>query len=475
MSILGPDNFADVGRKIVNTPEDFPTPVAGISTLKADTIYDLKLGSVTLDFSLRWPEDGNCKLQNGVITYTGSGTLFDTAEMGNNIKRITDITCVFTGGGTLFDLTGTNPIGAFVIDNMLIVAPSSLGTLEGFVYASNAIRMLNFGTGLTLTNMTITDINRLQLLGTNQSTTFLNFTGTVQGSITISNVNATLNTNEYLFDFNTGVTYTGTTVHNVVPILTGSANEDNIFASGSYTQKDPVFHFDGNVYIPDSSASARLGFQDSSTETVIDQIAVPVRINGTYVNGFEERFTSDSDGVMTYTGLETIAVSARAYISIEPVTGINILMGCYIAWTDAATTEVTFTNGTNTVNCSAHGLSNGTSIRFSTGGTLPAEIRDDQFYWIVNAATDTFQVSRTEGGAVYTFTDDGTGTHYYSLGEYIDASEVTTEASTNSSDNIAIEALVEVMTGDKIEVFCDNHDTTSNIIASSINFIATTG
>ena len=120
-------------------------------------------------------------------------------------------------------------------------------------------------------------------------------------------------------------------------------------------------------------------------------------------------------------------------------------------------------------------MTNGTSICFSTDGTLPAENRDDHFYWIINKTDDTFQVSRTQGGAAHTFTDDGTGTHYYSLGEYIDDSEVTDEPSANSSSNITIETLLPMKTGDKICIMTDNHDTTSNILVSSINCIVTKG
>jgi hypothetical protein len=77
-------------------------------------------------------------------------------------------------------------------------------------------------------------------------------------------------------------------------------------------------------------------------------------------------------------------------------------------------TTVTFTNGTNTINASAHGLSNDAVIELSnSGGALPAELADSTKYFVVNAGTNTFQVSTTQGGTAVSFTDDGTGTSYF--------------------------------------------------------------
>jgi hypothetical protein len=71
---------------------------------------------------------------------------------------------------------------------------------------------------------------------------------------------------------------------------------------------------------------------------------------------------------------------------------------------------VTFTVSTNTVNRAAHGLQNGSSIRFfdlvNTTGIVPHNL-----YYIVNATADSFQISDTIGGAVVDLTGtDGSAT-----------------------------------------------------------------
>ena len=71
---------------------------------------------------------------------------------------------------------------------------------------------------------------------------------------------------------------------------------------------------------------------------------------------------------------------------------------------------VTFTNGTDVVNKVAHGLSNGTEIKFSVAWTMPTGLTDWQYYYIVNANTDDFQLSLTLDWPAIDFTTDGTGT-----------------------------------------------------------------
>lgn len=75
-------------------------------------------------------------------------------------------------------------------------------------------------------------------------------------------------------------------------------------------------------------------------------------------------------------------------------------------------TTCTFTNGTNIVNATAHGMLDDQALEFtnSPDGDVPAELSIHTRYYVVNKATDTFQVSLTSGGAAVTFTDDGTGT-----------------------------------------------------------------
>jgi hypothetical protein len=71
---------------------------------------------------------------------------------------------------------------------------------------------------------------------------------------------------------------------------------------------------------------------------------------------------------------------------------------------------VTFTNATNVVNWVAHTLRNGEKVYFTgAAATVPAELAVNTAYYVVNQATDTFQVALSPGGTTLAFGDDGAG------------------------------------------------------------------
>jgi surface protein len=70
---------------------------------------------------------------------------------------------------------------------------------------------------------------------------------------------------------------------------------------------------------------------------------------------------------------------------------------------------VTFTASTDTVNRTAHGYSNGMIVRFYNIATTTG-LDEGQFYYVINATADTFQVSLTEGGSAVALTNDGSAT-----------------------------------------------------------------
>ena len=82
---------------------------------------------------------------------------------------------------------------------------------------------------------------------------------------------------------------------------------------------------------------------------------------------------------------------------------------------------VTFTNGTDLLNDTAHGLSNGTKIILrNSGGALPTGLEANRVYFVINANANDFQISERSGGSAVNFTTDGTGTsQWHTTGELI--------------------------------------------------------
>jgi len=77
-------------------------------------------------------------------------------------------------------------------------------------------------------------------------------------------------------------------------------------------------------------------------------------------------------------------------------------------------TTCTADASTDTITATAHGLSNNDVVLFTnSGGALPGGLSTNTIYYVISAATDTFQVSTSLGGGAVDITDAGTGTHYF--------------------------------------------------------------
>lgn len=63
------------------------------------------------------------------------------------------------------------------------------------------------------------------------------------------------------------------------------------------------------------------------------------------------------------------------------------------------------------VTCAGHGLSNGLRILFNTTGGLPTGITSGGFYFVINAAVDTFNIAPVAGGSSVSTSGAQSGTH----------------------------------------------------------------
>lgn len=64
-----------------------------------------------------------------------------------------------------------------------------------------------------------------------------------------------------------------------------------------------------------------------------------------------------------------------------------------------------------TVTATGHGLANGKRVQFTTSGALPTGILANTTYFVINAATDTFNLSATQGGAAIATSGGQSGSH----------------------------------------------------------------
>jgi hypothetical protein len=79
------------------------------------------------------------------------------------------------------------------------------------------------------------------------------------------------------------------------------------------------------------------------------------------------------------------------------------------AWLNAAVTITIASPGV--VTWTAHGMSNDSPVVFTTTGALPTGISANTVYYVVNAATNTFQIAATTNGAAINTSGSQSGTH----------------------------------------------------------------
>lgn len=99
---------------------------------------------------------------------------------------------------------------------------------------------------------------------------------------------------------------------------------------------------------------------------------------------------------------------------------------------DLLSDTVTFDTGTDVVSVVAHGLETGDQVYFTTDGTLPTGITENESYYVINANTDDFQISETEGGSAIDLTGTPSGTHTFTQEPFIHRQVIETYEATGS-------------------------------------------
>jgi hypothetical protein len=114
----------------------------------------------------------------------------------------------------------------------------------------------------------------------------------------------------------------------------------------------------------------------------------------------------------------SIVFTAGGSNNVRPATGLRYLLNTQALFRASNYNLITctFVNATDKVQKNAHGLTNGTAIRFGNiGGALPTGLFPATTYYVIAQTTNDFQVSLTPGGAAVNFTTDGSGTNGYSV------------------------------------------------------------
>lgn len=110
----------------------------------------------------------------------------------------------------------------------------------------------------------------------------------------------------------------------------------------------------------------------------------------------------------TQSGTHTVFVRPRRRFTVAspPTSAPNWARGA-VAATASAANPTTWTS-------TSHGFSTGQTVTFTTSGSLPSGLAVGTKYFVINATTNTFQVSATSGGAALGNGASQSGTHIVS-------------------------------------------------------------
>jgi hypothetical protein len=115
-------------------------------------------------------------------------------------------------------------------------------------------------------------------------------------------------------------------------------------------------------------------------------------------------------------GLSIVARDAIGPADLEGATAlfrmVNVLNGTTKVNSAASVAaNVNFTASGATLTAPDHGLNNGESVTLKSTGNLPSPLSASVEYFVINASTNTLQLSLTQGGTAIVTTSGGTGTH----------------------------------------------------------------
>lgn len=456
----------------VKTAADFPTPSGNIIQLENKT-YVIS-STVVVSNQLRFPSSGNSALMAlgpgiGTLAYVGTSNFIIGDLAANSFHTITNgLTLYGNQGATLFNVTG-NYTALLYTREMISDNFGDLGIITSIAITIRSCSLTTMGQGLIVDNIRSLSVQDC-FLGP-----WVNNVGTyyfkTQNTINLLNI---VN-NEILLQANERyLNLTGT-------ITKGSISQQQInvpalfFFPGSQDQSTLTLFFSDNTGIKDSTVSSEFILNSNVLTTDIPAVDAWIVINATtWTFDNEERVTGNNLGKATYLGLEPINAVLDSNINLEPSTGTNkLLRASFVNLHSHDAFVVTFNNTTNTVNEPATSLNNNDTISFfNSPGTLPAELRKDALYYVINKATNNYQVSYVQGGAAITFTDDGTPTNNYSLAYLIGAPG---RANIDSADprDIIPQAFAPLETSDEILMFVKNEsdDTDIDVLNAYYRFI----
>lgn len=334
------DDIARNRRVYVESLNAFPDPVANVITMESNVTYIITK-SINLDsFQFKVPDAGSVEWQgateliNPLPTSIANGDALFIGDAQRLVIREVDFINL-TGAGKFYGLatvTATSP--TLVHRRSVVTGFAEIGTLEGvFNILTNVVYANNSG-GLNITNP---NDKRSAILWDDIS--FVNQTSARYISISDNqrflmsrNTVAEPSSGEFLFYLDSSLNIVGQSGQagqgTALFIDSGfsAANGGDFLDPAGKDETDAQLWFDNNTGAKRSYAISSTGFTGNTTATVLSDTTTFVKINGTYIDDYVERFTLAS-GVGTYTGQDPIRarIEATVELKLEPALETDVI------------------------------------------------------------------------------------------------------------------------------------------------------
>ena len=291
----------------VNQESDFPTPVSGVITLEANTVYRISNDITTAN---RFVLQANTSVIGGSslapkLTYSGSDTMFTAVGAFSVLVSNLNFTAP---SAKLFDVSG---LVLFTFLNNVVDACDIFGDFADctninlvnsgiFSLATDGLRLSHSGTG-----------NIFAVDGIFMSTAASSgFTAIDLGVATYDTIEIQdLAANAPATNIGIEVAAASANISaNNLGQITNCNFTGGITAATNSPETQVRWQTLGNDDIPDSTADGLITLTGNSTETVISTVDTPVKVAGTWVDQESNLFTFDASGRLTYIGERDLRV-----------------------------------------------------------------------------------------------------------------------------------------------------------------------
>ena len=309
-------------RVLINAPEDFPAPVAGLITLEANTEYYIGDNITILGSFASIPNNVVFRGQREIssLTYEGANTLFPGNDVGSfTLSGLT----IDTPNAEVFDLTDSSPVSKILIANCSFANAAALGSLTGVSSLSvSTVSASDINNGFSLSG----SINRLFIENAQMTSLSNSFKSIDLGSATFDNIfmgQLSVDAPSGAFGIS-GLADNGNINSGQIAGVSLCSFSGGMTPLENITENDVRWRFEANTFIQDTSRVSFLSMVGNATETVISSSGVPVKVAGsTFVEEVGSQFQGSTDGRIEYIGEREARVSIDIILAAELASGTN--------------------------------------------------------------------------------------------------------------------------------------------------------